>query len=111
MIGLEVYVGDIEFEASDHGLLEVSLVKHSDRDLGSFNLVNGLKIELKTVPNPLTTALGSKNKCSFQLHKPVPLISSLALVNFFSLRIQTSTRGSTVCPSGTFSCLAFSMNT
>ena len=59
----------------------------------------------------LTTARGSKKRCSFQEQWPVPLMSSLAVVNFFSPRTVTSIRGSTVLPSGTLSCLAFSTKT
>jgi len=44
----------------------------------------------------LTTFLGSKNMCSFQVRVAVPLTSSFELVNFFSPMQETSTMGSRV---------------
>jgi len=45
------------------------------------------------------------------MQSPVDPMSSLAVVNFFSFMTCTSMMGSTVFPSGHFSCLACSMKT
>lgn len=106
MLGHEINVSHIEVIGSYHCVLEVTLIQQFYLDLSLLNILHALQIFLDTFSSlkhsyrirgsVLTTFLGSKNKCSFQIARPVEPISSFAVVNFFSFMTCISMIGSIV---------------